>query len=448
MDNTSDRLLSLDAYRGFVLLLLLPDVFGGFSFYEMARRFPDSPVWTGLARLFTHVQWTGCSIWDLVFPSFLFMVGVALPYSYAARKNRGQSDTQIRVHAVLRALALLMLGVVVQIPIRTAADMLWPFVLLAFGLPISRYAELALGDYAAGRKNAANALWWTSILLISAIHLYVAFDRIGDLELHDVLPLIAISYLFAFPLVDRSRAVQGAVALAILFLYWLAFLIYPLPPHSTDLAQFGITPGDQVFQGYFAHWNKGTNVAAAFDVWFLNLFPRTHPYVFNPHGYQTLNFVPSISAMIFGVMAGDYLRSEKTRTKARNGLLKSGGILLVAGGLAGWLVCPIVKSISTPSWVLFSTGWVLLVLATFYHVFDVRGHRAWAFALVILGANSILLYVLALKYRWWIVEIWHRVLGTALFQISWAPVLESLLCGFSLWCLALALYRLKLFVRF
>ena len=63
--------------------------------------------------------------------------------------------------------------------------------------------------------------------------------------------------------------------------------------------------------GFFAHWNKNANVAAAFDRWFLNLFPHPagHPFLFNEGGYATLNFIPSIATMIFGVLAGELLRS-------------------------------------------------------------------------------------------------------------------------------------------
>ena len=65
--------------------------------------------------------------------------------------------------------------------------------------------------------------------------------------------------------------------------------------------------------GFFAHWNKNANVAAAFDRWFLNLFPHPadHPFVFNEGGYATLNFIPSIATMIFGVLAGELLRSSR-----------------------------------------------------------------------------------------------------------------------------------------
>ena len=86
-------------------------------------------------------------------------------------------------------------------------------------------------------------------------------------------------------------------------------------------------------RGFFAHWNKNTNVAAAFDRWFLNLFPRASndPFLFNPGGYATLNFIPSIATMIFGVLAGELLRSKSEPSQQgpnlaprRRGLLDAG----------------------------------------------------------------------------------------------------------------------------
>src|SRR5581483_4400417 len=171
------RLLSLDAYRGLVLLLLVPDVYGGFSFYEMAKRYPDHTVWNALARAFTHVPWSGCSLWGLLLPSFLFITGVSIPYSYAARKRDGHSDARILTHAVLRALALLLLGILVQIPIRSTADMLWPLVLLAFGLPVSRVASAVFSDRTPAHRETIDTLWRVAILFVSAVHLFRDFDR-------------------------------------------------------------------------------------------------------------------------------------------------------------------------------------------------------------------------------------------------------------------------------
>ena len=74
----SERLMSLDAYRGFIMLVMAS---GGFGFAKVAETIDEGSRWTGLWNVlgyqFSHVAWTGCSFWDLIQPSFMFMVGVA-----------------------------------------------------------------------------------------------------------------------------------------------------------------------------------------------------------------------------------------------------------------------------------------------------------------------------------------------------------------------------------
>ena len=69
------RLVSLDAYRGFIMLILAAD---GFGLARAAQAHPDSPLWRFLGQQFEHVEWRGCGLWDLIQPSFMFMVGVAI----------------------------------------------------------------------------------------------------------------------------------------------------------------------------------------------------------------------------------------------------------------------------------------------------------------------------------------------------------------------------------
>ncbi|HEY6572349.1 MAG TPA: DUF5009 domain-containing protein, partial [Candidatus Eisenbacteria bacterium] len=103
------RLISLDAYRGFIMLAMLSNSFG---FLEISQRFPHNPIWAFLAQQFNHVRWEGCGFWDLIQPSFMFMVGVAIPFSYARRREKGESNRQIHVHAFVRAAILVALGLV------------------------------------------------------------------------------------------------------------------------------------------------------------------------------------------------------------------------------------------------------------------------------------------------------------------------------------------------
>src|SRR5689334_14633958 len=94
-----DRIASVDAYRGLVMFLMMAEVL---RLGRMAKAFPDSPVWQFLGHHQTHVEWAGCSLHDLIQPSFSFLVGVALPFSIASRLARGQGAGRMTLHAVWR----------------------------------------------------------------------------------------------------------------------------------------------------------------------------------------------------------------------------------------------------------------------------------------------------------------------------------------------------------
>src|SRR5262249_41613809 len=147
--------------------------------------------------------------------------------------------------------------------------------------------------------------------------------------------------------------------------------------------------------GLAAHWQKNANVAAAFDRWFLNLFPRQKPFVYNEGGYATLNFIPSIATMLFGVLAGRWLRTTRSGGGGGPGVVLAGRVWLVAGTALDTSYCPAIKRLWTPSWVVYSTAWTCWLLALFYGVIDVAGWRGWAFPLVVVGVNSIVMYVMA-----------------------------------------------------
>ncbi|HEV8060002.1 MAG TPA: DUF5009 domain-containing protein, partial [Gemmataceae bacterium] len=102
------RVVAIDAYRGFVMFLMMGEVL---RLSQMAKAFPDNPIWTFLARQQSHVAWAGCNLHDLIQPSFSFLVGAALPFSLAARTERGQSLIRLTFHAAWRSLLLVALGI-------------------------------------------------------------------------------------------------------------------------------------------------------------------------------------------------------------------------------------------------------------------------------------------------------------------------------------------------
>jgi len=102
------RISSVDAYRGFVMFLMMAEVL---EFGHIAKSLPQSSFWAFLAFHQDHVEWVGCSLHDLIQPSFSFLVGVALPYSMMARMSKGDSFKAMFGHTLQRSLILIFLGI-------------------------------------------------------------------------------------------------------------------------------------------------------------------------------------------------------------------------------------------------------------------------------------------------------------------------------------------------
>ncbi len=388
------RLVSLDAYRGFVMLLIMAG--GALGFGELAKTFPESRLWASLHFHESHVEWLGCSLHDLIQPSFSFIVGVALPFSIAARLARGQTMGRMTLHAAGRSLLLIALGLFLR----------------SIGRP----------------------------------HTLFSFT--------DTLIQIGAGYTFLFMLGFRSVKVQWTVFVLILAAIWVAFAWYPLPGPGFDYAKVGVSPewfAQHGLSGFEAHWNKNSHVAWAFDVWFLNLFPQHPRFEYNPGATNTLNFIPTLATMILGLIAGETLRGGRPAMHKVRWLVLAGVISLALGwGIGAAGLCPVVKRLWTPSWVLFSGGWCLLLMAFFYLVLDVWQRRAWAFPLVVIGLNSIVTYCIAHPAIVFIRESLITHLGHGLFSVLGAPY-EPLLLGlcslFILWLLLYWMYRRKLFIK-
>lgn len=387
----SPRLTSLDAYRGFVMLLMMGEVL---RFSRVAAALPGNGFWQFLGYHQSHVPWAGCSLHDLIQPSFSFIVGVALPFSIASRLARGQTWPRMSLHAFLRALILVLLGVFL-------------------------------------RSTGMDHTNWT---------------------FEDTLTQIGLGYGFLFLLGFRPARDQWLALSVLLAGYWALFAAWPLPGADFDWNTAGVaTDWPHKLTGFAAHWNKNVNPAAAFDRWFLNLFPRSKPFAFHNGGYATLSFIPTLGTMILGLLAGGILRSERQPESKIRWLALAGLIGLAAGALLGWLgICPVVKRIWTPGWVLFSGGWCFLLLAAAYAIIDWRGHRRWTFPLVVVGMNSIAAYCIAHLFEPFIAKNLRTHLGNALFGIGGAPF-EPLLHGAAVliveWLLLYWMYRRNLFLR-
>ena len=385
------RLTSLDAYRGFVMLLMMAEVL---RIGKVARAFPESAVWQTLAQQTDHVQWVGCALHDLIQPSFSFLVGVALPYSIASRAAKGQSAWTMTGHAIWRSLVLIFLGIFLR----------------SIGKP----------------------------------QLNFTFE--------DTLTQIGLGYTFLFVLGFRSAKFQWGALAWILAGYWAAWAAYPLPGPEFDYAKVGV-PADWPHHasGFAAHWNKNSNLGAHFDEWFLNLFPRQKPFVANGGGYLTLSFIPTLGTMIFGLIAGGWLRSELMAREKLVRLVGAAAVCLAVGWALDWLgVCPLVKRIWTPTWTIFSAGWCFLLLAAFYCVVDMWNFKWCAFPLTVIGMNSIAIYCLVHLIEDFVISSLKTCFGTEwlkYFGETFVPMTTGAAALFVFWLILFWMYRRRIFLR-
>lgn len=380
------RLASLDAYRGFIMLLMAS---GGLSIPKVAEKMPHS-FWAQLAPYVDHVAWEGGVLWDMIQPAFMFMVGVAVPFSLAKRQSLGATKRGILGHAAIRSLVLVALGI-----------------LLA--------------------SNSDKA-------------------RITNFAFTNVLAQIGLGYFFLVLLAFQTWRTQLIAFVSILVGYWAWFALWPLPQAGCDLSAYGMT-SDNLLPGLRGHWSMNVNAAAAFDRWVLNLFPRTEPFVYNNGGYQTLNFVPSLATMLLGLLAGELLRSSLSVGQKLQTILLAAVICLGIGWLAGDSICPIVKRIWTPSWVLWSGGWVLLMLAFFYVVLDGVGWKKWALPFTVVGVNSITIYLLFQLSSPWIRGALSRHGFRDLFDGPYGPIWQRAGVLLVIWLLLVWLYRQRVFLK-
>jgi predicted acyltransferase len=316
-------------------------------------------------------------------------------------------------------------------------------------LPYSIASRLAKGG-TFGRLFS-HALWRSFLLVALGIFLRSTHSPQTNFTFEDTLTQIGLGYPFLFLLGFRSRRFQWTAFGAILFFYWLAWALYPAPGPGFNYQAVGVPVGwHHNFTGFASHWNKNSNLGAAFDQWFLNLFPRPKVFVANSGGYLTLSFIPTLGTMILGLIGGTWLREASPRIPMKK-LVIAGVIGIAAGLLLHFTgICPVVKRIWTPAWTIFSGGACFLLLAAFSLVLDVWGKKKWAFPLVVIGMNSIAAYLIAHLFESFIASSFRIHLGPNAFKILGSG-LEPLLFGAAIlaayWVILYWMYRRKLFLR-
>ena len=385
------RNIAVDAYRGLVMVLMMGEIM---RWADTARAFPGSTFWRILAYNQTHVEWAGMSLHDTIQPGFTFLAGVALPYSIRSRQRKGESFGHMLFHTMWRSVILIALGIFLRSTDR----------------PIT----------------------------------YYTFE--------DTLTQIGLGYTFAFLITFLKPRWQWIWLGVILFGYWLAWALYPAPGANFDWAAVAVSPDwhQHLYSGFAAHWNKNSNLGQAFDIWFLNLFPRTSRFAFNDGGYLTLSFIPTLGTMLLGVIAGRWFHENAPKIPLRRFAIAA--FVLMAAGLVLHFtgICPIVKRIWTPSWTLWSGGVCFIFLAAFSWIIDVRGYRKFAFPLVVVGMNSIAAYLIAHLWEEFILNSFRIHLGMRFLNVFGAelePFFLGVLTMLAYWVILYWMYRKKIFIR-
>ncbi len=374
------RLLSLDVVRGITI-----------AFMIMVNNNGGPGSW----RFMNHAEWNGLTPTDLVFPTFVFIVGVSIVFAFDARLARGATRATLAGHTVQRAVILILFGIVVNN---------FPF----FQLPHMRF--------------------------------------------YGVLQRIAVCYLIVglFYLYDR-RAWTKAVALVVALVgYWALVRWAPIPGVGM--------PGHDV-----PFMDKSQNLVSWID---RHLFPY-HLYLYAPdHNVRDpeglLSDLPAIGTALMGVLAGLWLRAQKSISVKTVGLAAA-SILSLALGYLWALEFPLNKNMWTSSFVLVAGGYSLALLALCFWAIEARGWRkGWTWIWIVFGSNAIAAYMFSELFPsiLWTITVSNgagkRVaLNTVIFEHIFSPIPDphwaafAYSCSFTAFCLipVWILYRKKIFLK-
>jgi len=315
------RFASLDVVRGMAVAGMILVVMPGSWDYRYSQ--------------LLHAEWYGWTLADMVFPMFLFAVGVAIMLSFSSRLARGDTKSTLARKILRRTLIVLVLGLV--------------------------------------------------------LNLFPTFD-FSHLRIPGILQRIATCYaLAAFLCLACWRSNQAAIrlmlvrlaaaALAILISYWVLLRFVPVPGFGAGrMDSLGSLPAyidRQVFA--IPHlWPYGTTPSAG--------------VTYDPEGI--LSTIPATVTVLLGVLCGLWMKIVTKASKRVLGIALAGVSSLLLGlAMNPWI--PIIKKIWTPSFMFCSGGFALLVFVCCYWLCDIRATRAWSYPLRVLGSNAILAFALS-----------------------------------------------------
>ena len=360
-----ERLLSLDIFRGLTVAAML--------------LVNDPGSWSAIFPPLGHAPWHGWTPTDLIFPFFLFIVGITTHLSLSARRARGDDDRAIVKQILRRGAIIYLLGFLMA---------LFPF--YQWG-PIEGMPDASLWD--------------------RIVH------RLQHVRILGVLARIAIVYVIAALLTLRTDLKQQVIIVAILlFGYWFAMTVLPVPGEGT-IGALLLHDKSRNLAAYIDRLILGTN-----HIW-------TGSVTYDPEGI--LSTIPAIGTAMLGVIAGRWIaESRRPLIERIAGLFAVGALVMLLGSMWNW-VFPINKNLWTSSYVLFTAGMAALVLATVMWLVEHYDVRWWTKPFVIFGVNPIVAFVgsgvmARIIYTLWKVDYEGKsqsiqsVIYQALF-LSWLP---------------------------
>lgn len=348
---TKERLISLDVFRGFTILLMT------------IVNNPGS--WAAIYPPLAHAEWHGCTPTDLVFPFFIFIMGSAIPFAMPTK----QFDYSVFNKIIVRSLRIFCLGLFLNYFSKIELLGLEVISLLLLRLIITfAVAYALLGNFSLKIKTYL-VFGIFAILLILA---YGQIEAFQEVRIPGVLQRIGIVYFFISLLYLKTNLkTQLLVAASILLGYWIVMAFVPVPG-------FGA-----------ANFEKGTNLAA----WLDNLILKGHLWSFSktwdPEGI--LSTLPAVVTGILGMFIGQILNLKIQQTEILKKIAAVGFALLIAGLL--WsLLFPLNKSLWTSSYVLYTAGIATLCLTVLYFLIDIANYKKWTKLFLIWGVNPMIVF--------------------------------------------------------
>ncbi|MCV9928829.1 DUF5009 domain-containing protein [Flavobacterium sp. LS1R49] len=348
---TKERLISLDVFRGFTILLMT------------IVNNPGS--WASIYPPLEHAEWNGCTPTDLVFPFFVFIMGTAIPFAMPTK----HFDLSVFNKIMVRSLRIFCLGLFLNSFSRISLFGLEGIPLLLLRLTVTfTVAYALLGNFSLKVKTYL-------VLGILAILLFLAYSQIEefqDVRIPGVLQRIGIVYFFTSLLYLKTNLkTQLLIAASILLGYWILMAFVPVPG-------FGA-----------ANFEKGTNLAAWLDNLLLNGHLWSFSKTWDPEGI--LSTLPAIGTGILGMFIGQILNLQINKIEILKKTAITGIVLLLTGLL--WdIIFPINKSLWTSSYVLYTAGIATLCLSLLYYIIDVANYKKWTNLFLIWGVNPMIVF--------------------------------------------------------